>query len=115
MSTRDIEITSVPDGSDLDSTQAEGPGTALSTYVIPRGVPKASPLAPKEKEPLVRSVLRKRWWLLLICGAVSGVVAFFVAYRYQSESAEIVGKLLYDGLPELTKTKAYNPQSVETH
>ena len=70
MATGDIEITSVPDGADVGATGPE-PGTALSTYVAPRTTPKASPLAPKEREPLIKSTLRKRWWLLGICVIVA--------------------------------------------
>ena len=80
-----------------------------------RALPKASPLAPKEREPLLKSTLRKRWWLLLLCGLVSGGVAAFVAFRFQSQSYEIEGKLEYKGLPEMTKTKAWSPEAVETH
>ncbi len=113
MATGDIEITS--EGSELGSAGLSEPGTALSTYVVPRAFPKASPLAPKEREPLLKSTLRKRWWLLLLCGLVSGGVAAFVAFRFQSQSYEIEGKLEYKGLPEMTKTKAWSPEAVETH
>src|SRR5580704_1968145 len=115
MATGDIEITSVPDGADLGPTAAGDPGTAISTYVATRTIPKASPLAPKEREPLVKSTLRKRWWLLLICGVVSACVAAFAAFRLQTQSYEIEGKMEYKGLPEMTKTRAWNPEAVETH
>lgn len=115
MATGDIEITSVPDGADLGSTPGENPGTAISTYVAPRTIPKASPLAPKEREPLVKSTLRKRWWLLLICAMVSAGVAAFAAFRLKTQSFEVEGKLEYKGLPEMTRTRAWNPEGVETH
>ncbi len=97
------------------ATPAGDPGTALSTYVAPRTIPKASPLAPKEREPLVKSTIRKRWWLLLICGVVSACVAAFAAFRLKTQSFEIEGKLEYKGLPEMTRTRAWNPEGVETH
>jgi uncharacterized protein involved in exopolysaccharide biosynthesis len=115
MATGDIEITSVPDGSELGSSGLGESGTALSTYVVPRGTPKASPLAPKDREPLLKSTLRKRWWMLLLCALVSAGVAAFVAFRFQTQSYEIEGKLEYKGLPEMTRTKAWTPEAVETH
>ena len=115
MATGDIEITSVPDGSDSGSAGMGEPGTALSTYVVQRSFPKTSPLAPKDREPLLKSTLRKRWWMLLLCALVSGGVAAFVAFRFQTQSYEIEGKLEYKGLPEMTKTNAWTPEAVETH
>lgn len=115
MATGDIEITSVPDGADLGPTPAGDPGTAISTYVAARTIPKASPLAPKEREPLVKSTIRKRWWLLLICGIVSACVAAFAAFRLKTQSFEVEGKLEYKGLPEMTRTRSWNPEGVETH
>ncbi len=115
MATGDIEITSVPDGAEVGSSGLNEPGTALSTYVAPRTYAKASPLAPKERDPLVKSTLRKRWWMLLLCAMVSGGVAAFVGSRFQTQSFEIEGKLEYKGLPEMTKTNAWTPEAVETH
>ena len=115
MATGDIEITSVPDGAEVGSPGLNEPGTALSTYVAPRTYAKASPLAPKERDPLVKSTLRKRWWMLLLCAVVSGGVAAFLGARFQTQSFEIEGKLEYKGLPEMTKTTAWTPEAVETH
>ncbi len=113
MATGDIEITSVPEGSDPGPSSQ--PGTAVSTYVAPRSVPQASPLAPKERDPLIKSTLRKRWWLLLICMAAAAGVAAFVAAKFQTVTYEISGKLKYNGLPEMAKTRAFAPDPVETH
>lgn len=115
MATGDIEITSVPDGSDLGQTDTTQPGTAISTYVATRSIPKASPLAPKQRDPLIKSTIRKRWWLLLICMMAAGGVAAFVAMRFQQTNFEISGKLQYYGLPEMARTRAYSTESVETH
>ncbi len=115
MATGDIEITSVPDGSEVGSVPLGDPGTAISTYVAQRTFPKTSPLAPKEREPLVKSTLRKRWWMLVLCALVSAAVAAFVAFRLKTQSFEIEGKMEYKGLPEMTKTRAWNPEAVETH
>lgn len=114
MATGDIEITSVPEGADLGSTGTE-PGTALSTYVVPRTAPKASPLAPKEREPLIKSTLRKRWWLLAICALVALGPAYFVGRQFATESYKIKGEVEYRGLPEMTKTSAYTMEPVEAH
>jgi Mrp family chromosome partitioning ATPase len=114
MATGDIEITSVPEDSDLGSTGPE-PGTALSTYVVPRTAPKASPLAPKDREPLIKATLRKRWWLLGICGIVALGPAYFVAHQFATETFHIKGELEYHGLPEMTKTNAYTMEPVEAH
>jgi Mrp family chromosome partitioning ATPase len=111
----DIEITSVPEGSEDGSAAANQPGTALSTYVVQRTVPKASPLAPKERQPLFKTTLRKRWWLLGICFVVSAGVAAFVANRFQITTYEVVGKLKYNGLPEMSRSHAFSADSVETH
>ena len=114
MATGDIEITSVPEGSDVGTTGPE-PGTALSTYVAPRSTPKASPLAPKEREPLIKATLRKRWWLIAICGLVALGPAYFVGQIFSTESYNLKGELEYHGLPEMTKTNAYQMEPVEAH
>jgi uncharacterized protein involved in exopolysaccharide biosynthesis len=114
MATGDIEITSVPEDPDLGTTGPD-PGTALSTYVAPRTQPKASPLAPKQREPLIKSTLRKRWWLLGICGIVALGPAYFVAQQFATESYHIKSELEYHGLPEMAKTTAYTMEQVESH
>jgi Mrp family chromosome partitioning ATPase len=114
MATGDIEITSVPDGADVGATGPE-PGTALSTYVAPRTAPKASPLAPKEREPLIKSTLRKRWWLLGICVIVALGPAYFVGHQFATMTYKIKGELEYHGLPEMARTSAYNMEPVEAH
>jgi hypothetical protein len=114
MATGDIEITSVPEGADVTSTGPE-PGTAISTYVAPRTPPKASPLAPKEREPLIKSTLKKRWWLLGICALVALGPAYFVGQTFSTETYFIKGELEYHGLPEMTKTNAYQMEPVEAH
>lgn len=114
MATGDIEITSVPDGADLGSTGAE-PGTALSTYVVPRTPPKASPLAPKDREPLIKATLRKRWWLLGICALVALGPAYFVGHQFATEGYKIKGEIEYHGLPEMAKSAAYTMEPVEAH
>ncbi|HXY33764.1 MAG TPA: hypothetical protein VEI07_06015 [Planctomycetaceae bacterium] len=114
MATGDIEITSVPEGSDAGATVPE-PGTALSTYVVPRTPPKASPLAPKEREPLIKSTLRKRWWLLGICVIVALCPAYFVGHQFASTTYKLKGEIEYHGLPEMAKTTAYNMEPVEAH
>src|SRR5579859_4140031 len=105
MATGDIEITSVPEGSDVGSTGPE-PGTALSTYVVPRTTPKASPLAPRDREPLIKSTLRKRWWLLAICVIVALGPAYFVGQQFAALTYKIKGEMEYHGLPEMAKTAA---------
>ena len=50
-----------------------------------------------------------------MCAVVSGGVAAFVGFRFQTQSFEIEGKLEYKGLPEMTKTNAWTPEAVETH
>src|SRR5580704_19124731 len=114
MATGDIEITSVPDGADVGATGPD-PGTALSTYVAPRTPPKASPLAPKEREPLIKSTLRKRWWLLGICCIVALGPAYFVGHQFATMLYKIKGELEYHGLPEMARTSAYNMEPVEAH
>jgi Mrp family chromosome partitioning ATPase len=114
MATGDIEITSVPEGADLGSTGPE-PGTALSTYVVPRSAPKASPLAPKEREPLIKATLRKRWWLLGICALVALGPAYFVGHQFATESYHIKGEVEYHGLPEMARSAAYTMEPVEAH
>ena len=114
MATGDIEITSVPDGADVGATGPD-PGTALSTYVAPRTPPKASPLAPKEREPLIKSTLRKRWWLLGICCIVALGPAYFAGNQFATMSYKIKGELEYHGLPEMARTSAYNMEQVEAH
>jgi Mrp family chromosome partitioning ATPase len=114
MATGDIEITSVPEGSDVGSTGPE-PGTALSTYVAPRTTPKASPLAPKEREPLIKSTLKKRWWLLGICAIVALGPAYFVGQTFATLGYKLKGEIEYHGLPEMAKTSAYNMEPVEAH
>jgi hypothetical protein len=114
MATGDVEITSVPEGADGVATGPE-PGTALSTYVAPRTPPKASPLAPKEREPLIKSTLRKRWWLLGICGIVALGPAYFVGHQLAGMTYKVKGEMAYHGLPEMTKTNAYNMETVEAH
>jgi hypothetical protein len=114
MATGDIEITSVPDGADVGATGPD-PGTALSTYVAPRTPPKASPLAPKEREPLIKSTLRKRWWLLGICCIVALGPAYFAGNQFATMSYKIKGELEYHGLPEMARTSAYNMEPVEAH
>ncbi len=96
MATGDIEITSVPEGSDVGTAGPE-PGTALSTYVAPRSTPKASPLSPKDREPLIKSTLKKRWWLLVICGLVALGPAYFVGQTFSTESYNLKGELEYHG------------------
>ena len=114
MATGDIEITSVPDGADVGATGPD-PGTALSTYVAPRTPPKASPLAPREREPLIKSTLRKRWWLLGICCIVALGPAYFAGHQFATMSYKIKGELEYHGLPEMARTSAYNMEPVEAH
>jgi Mrp family chromosome partitioning ATPase len=114
MATGDIEITSVPDGADVGATGPD-PGTALSTYVAPRTPPKASPLAPKEREPLIKSTLRKRWWLLGICVIVALGPAYFAGHQFATMTYKIKGELEYHGLPEMARTSAYNMEPVEAH
>jgi hypothetical protein len=115
MATGDIEITSVPEGSDTGATGPE-PGTALSTYVVPRTPPpKASPLAPKEREPLIKSTLKKRWWLLGICVIVALGPAYFVGSQFATVTYKIKGEMEYHGLPEMARTSAFNMETVEAH
>jgi Mrp family chromosome partitioning ATPase len=114
MATGDIEITSVPEGPEEGSTGAE-PGTALSTYVASRTPPKASPLAPRVREPLIKATLRKRWWLLGVCALVALGPAYFVGHQFATETYHIKGELEYHGLPEMAKTAAYTMEPVEAH
>ena len=68
-----------------------------------------------QQEAVVTRVVRRRWWLLLLCGIASGVGAYFVAILYGSVTAVCTGAIVYSGLPMPSGPTVYVPPKLKTY
>ncbi len=69
--------------------------------------------APTEPEPLVVSVLQRRWLLLVLCGLVSIGVGGLVAWKYEWPKAESSARLRFVPLPPTLKGVYETPNPKE--
>ncbi len=64
---------------------------------------------------LVFDVIRKRWWLLVLCLLLSGPTAFLIATQFGKQTALCRGSLMYTGLPVPPGPGVYQPPSLATY
>lgn len=110
----DVQVNPLPGNGQLASVTSTYQIPPVPPGFVPRGQrPYAAVNQPTE--PLVLSVLKKRWWLLLLCGIAAGLGAFAIAQKLGKESVKVEGSLTYKGLPGLRSNGAFTPLAVETY
>jgi len=63
---------------------------------------------------LLATVVRKRWWLLILCCLVSGSLAYVIATTYGKITATSQGNLVYNGLLDPPGPKVYDAPRLKT-
>jgi hypothetical protein len=114
MSSGDVETqtSSIPGNGQLATVTSTYQVPPVSPGFVPRGSrPHLTP-APTP-EPLVISVVKKRWWLLLLCALAAGVGAFALSEKFGTKVVKVEGSLIYKEIPGTGTFKVFTP-TVET-
>ncbi|MGE3314212.1 MAG: hypothetical protein AB7O26_03775, partial [Planctomycetaceae bacterium] len=109
----DVQVNPLPGNGQLASVTSTYQIPPVPPGFVPRG-PRHVPVA-QTPEPLVLSVLKKRWWLLLICAIAAGLGAYAISEKFGSQAVKVEGSLTYKGLPGIRANGSFTPPPVETY